>query len=59
MININLQALQEDLRKVGIALMLLAFADIFFNNHSYLYSSYISVIGAILWVLGVIKKGEV
>lgn len=49
MIKIDQQALQEDLRKVGIGLVLAGFADIFFNDSSHLSgSSYILISGAII-----------
>jgi hypothetical protein len=56
MIKINLKSLQEDLRKIGIALMLAGFADLFFNDNSYLYSSYIVLSGGVFWTLGIIEK---
>lgn len=55
---INIEALQEDLRKVAIALMIAGFADIFFNQQSYLYSSYIIISGGVIWFLGLVKKRE-
>jgi hypothetical protein len=56
-VQFNLNAVQEDLRKVGIALMLAGLANLFFSNDSYIYSQYIVLSGMLFWFLGVVKKG--
>lgn len=58
MISINFKALQEDARKVGIAVMLIGFANIFFSDASHWYSSYILMSGIFSWSLGVITVKE-
>jgi hypothetical protein len=58
MVKINLQSLQEDLRKIGIAVMLAGFADIFFAEQTMVYSKYIALIGFYLWLAGIYKIKE-
>jgi len=55
-------AIQEDLRKVGIAVVIAALAALFFGNTSLQHTISVILFGLVVWLFGVIDfskgKGE-
>jgi len=56
---LNFSAVQEDLRKVGIAVIIAALAALFFGSASKTHAIYIVLFGLFIWLFGILEfKGK-
>ncbi|WXT99763.1 MAG: hypothetical protein Ctma_0467 [Catillopecten margaritatus gill symbiont] len=55
---IDIKALQDDLRKLAIALFITAFIGFFLKEQNFWHVSYAIFSGLLLWVLGLTRIGE-
>lgn len=61
---LKFEAIQEDMRKVGIAVVIAALAALFFGSSPLQHTLYVILFGLVVWLFGVIEfmdkeeKGE-
>jgi len=56
--SLNFTAIQEDLRRVGIAVIIAALAALFFGSASTYHAIYIILFGLLIWLFGVFEFTE-